>query len=522
MKKISRILKLKSINLSDKEISDALHISKGSVNNIAQKLREANITWPLPEDFPESRLFEVVYGPSETKAARNVPNYALIFEELHKKGNNRLTLQVLFEEYRLSCPNGLGRTAFYEGFRKWRKEEPNLYMHLIHIPGEKLYVDYSGDSLSYYDRQTGQEVKTQLFVASFGASSYTYAEVTHTQNQQDWSTSHQRAFDFFCGLPVAVVPDNLKSAVIKPSLYEPELNALYSSMADHYGVVILPARVAKPQDKGVVESNVGSVQERILMVLRKRKFFSLAQINEALHEELIKYNARPMKDHGGMSRKERFEQTDKPALKPLPAERFTISDLKLSVRADNSCHVKYKDNYYSVPHQYAGKRVDIHQSDQVLEVYFDGEHLCRHELLNAQGKRSTMPEHLPANQQAYDRSKMHSKCISRGEAIGENTRRLFEKIIESKFHPEQGFKACHGILALAKAYNADRVEKASQRALHYKGYSLSDIRSILDQRLDEQPLEKTTESKNQTLRVDLTAHANIRGQRYYAQSTGGK
>jgi transposase len=520
MKKISRILQLKSINLSDDQISSALHISKGSVNNIVQKLREANIVWPLPRDFQESRLSDIVYGPSEPKKRTNELNYALIYEELHKKGNKRLTLQVLFEEYRLSCPDGLGRTAFYEGFRAWCQAVPDLYMRLSHVPGEKLYVDYSGDSLSYYDRQMGQEIQTQLFVACFGASSYTYAEVTHSQNQQDWTMSHQRAFAYFGGLPVAVVPDNLKSAVIKPSLYEPELNALYSSMADHYGVVILPARVAKPQDKGVVESNVGSVQQRILMVLRKRKFFSLAEINQALREELDKYNDRPMKDYGGVSRRDRFEQSDKPALRQLPAEPFTLSDIKLGVRVDKSCHVRFKENHYSVPHQYASKRVDIHQSDQTLEVYFAGDHLCRHELMHSRGQYSTKQEHLPLNQQAYNRSKLHRWYIARGQDIGISTARLFEEVIKARFHPEQGFKVCQGILTLVKVYSAERIERASYRALFYQRYSLSDMRSILEQGLDNEPLSGSKDHNNQKVRLNLSDHGNIRGETYYSQNAG--
>jgi transposase len=521
MNKISRILQLKSINLSDEQISAALHISKGSVNNIVQKLRQAQLKWPLPEDVPESRLSEVVYGPSVPKKRINEPNYALIYEELHKKGNKRLTLQILFEEYQLSCPDGLGRTAFYDGFRAWRRAVPDLYMHLNHIPGEKLYVDYSGDSLSYYDRHNDKEVKTQLFVASFGASSYTYAEVTHSQNQEDWTMSHQRAFTYFGGLPVAVVPDNLKSAVIKPNLYEPELNALYSSMADHYGVAILPARVARPQDKGVVESNVGSVQQRILMALRNRKFFSLAEINQALRDELSKYNDRPMKGHGGMSRTERFERADKPALRQLPAEPFVLSDIKLKVRVDSNCHAEYKKNYYSVPHQYIGKYVDIHQNDQVLEIYFAGEHLCRHEVLNTLGEYKTEQEHLPPNQQAYERSKLHKWYIARGQDIGPSTAKLFEEIIQSKWHPEQGFKSCQGILTLVKVYSAERVERASYRALFYQGYNLCDMRSILEQGLDKESLHVPKEKENQIVTQIQSNHKNIRGESYYAQNAGG-
>ena len=442
-----------------------------------------------------------------------IPDYSKTLNELSRPG---VTLQLLWEEYQSENPDGLGRTAFYEGFQKYRNKKDTT-MAMIHKGGDKLFVDYSGDSFSYVDRTTGEIIKTELFVASWGASSYTYAEVTTTQGKEDWVLSHVRAFEYFGGLPQAVVPDNLKSAVTKPSLYEPDINPLYAKMAEHYDIAILPARVRKPQDKGVVESNVLCVQRRILASLRNRTFFSLAEINEAIIESLEAYNARGMKDYGNQSRKERFEALDAPCLKPL-AERFPITSIKIGVRVQKNYHIEFNKYHYSCPHTLVGESVDVYQSGLVLEVYHKGEHVCRHEKKPGNYGYETKDEHMPKKHQ-YTKGFSASSFIFKGGEIGPYASELIKIVLENRRHPEQGFKAAQGVLRLEKKYDKNRVELACKRAVYFKSYSYKSVKSILEKGLEQELLMEDKQEAEVVL-----VHDNIRGSEYYqsAQAQGGE
>jgi transposase len=319
MRRIRLVLEYRLLKgISAEQTGRALSISKGSVINIQRRFESSGLQWPLPETLSDSALEEKLFPAPESGeedgSALFLPDIQYIEKELARK---HVTLQRLWEEYHDLYPEGLQRSVFYEFVSKHRP--PDISMKMTHKGGDKLFVDYSGDGLEYVDISTGEIVPVELFVCSWGASSYSYAEGTLSQNTVDFTQSHVRAFSYFGVVPFALVPDNTKSAVKKSDRYDPVENPMYGAMARHYSTVILPARVRKPQDKAVVESNVLHVQRFILARLRNRQFFSLDEVNAAIREELELFNSLPMKDYGGKTRKERFELLDKPLAQNLPS-----------------------------------------------------------------------------------------------------------------------------------------------------------------------------------------------------------
>jgi len=378
-----------------------------------------------------------------------------------------------------------------------------------HIGGDKLFIDYSGDRPSYIDLTTGECVYVELFAASWGASSYTYAEVSPTQSTVDFVHSHVRAFRFFGCVPAALVPDNLKAAVLKPSFADPNLNPLYEKMATHYDAALLPARPYKPRDKAVIESNILHLQRYILGRLRDRMFFSFAEIQEAVHDQMVLFNAEPMQLYQ-VSRHSRFETLDKPFAKPLPMEDFALRSLELNVKVRNDYHVQFKKHYYSVPFTLAGKSVEVHSDDVTVQIYKDGQRVCSH--LQAQGAEhgfTTLMVHMPLNHQFW-KGLTPEKLILRGEQIGVSMATLIRGLLDNAKHKELGYRAALGILGLNPKYDKVRLENAAARALHFGGHRLRDIQSILDNGLDSQPLPQ--KDVQVTLKVHPPLeHENIRG-----------
>jgi hypothetical protein len=391
-----------------------------------------------------------------------------------------------------------------------------------HKAGDKLFVDYSGDGISYLDKKTGEVHKLEVFVAAWGASGYAFADVTQSQNKEDWVESHVRAFEYFKAIPRTIIPDNLKSAVLKPSYYEPQLNPLYDKMAEHYGTVILPARVAKPQDKGLVENAVLQVQRRILAPLRNEVFYSIAEVRKAVLEKLELFNLRAMKDYDGQNRAERFALTDKQYAPALTQERFVITSLKTGVRIQSNYHIKYEKHYYSVPHEYAGQRVDVYQSGSLLEIYLSEQpevHICRHQKSSIPHGYTTTTEHMPPNH-AYVKGLTPAKLILQGGQVGEQTATLVKKILEKSGRPEQLHRFAQGVLSFARKYGEVRLEKACTRALYFGTADYKSVKAILESKLDQKPLDESIADNTNTEKL---LHTNLRGSGYYRiDSTGGE
>jgi len=492
--------------ISNEKIGKSLNISKGSVHNTLKRFNESKFSWPLPDEIGDFELENQLYPQTvDTSITTCSPSFKDVEKELAQP---HVTLQILYEEYIEHNPNGIKRSAFYKRYSK--KKNRAATMKMSHKGGDKLFVDYSGDSISFVERTTGEVVKTELFVCSWGASSYCYAEVTMSQKQEDFVMSHVRAFEHFNCIPNTLVPDNLKSAVIKSSLYDPIINKLYGSMSEHYDLVVLPARVRRPQDKAVVESNVLHIQRFILAKLRKQTFYSLSEINDVVKKLLAEFNARPMKDYGNQSRNERFANLDLPLARKSPSTPFEITAIASNIVVPPNYHVRFEDHYYSVPHQYIQERVDIYLKGEIVEIYYDGKHLCRHKKSREKFQKSTNNEHMPADHQ-FISGVSAEWYLAQASKISPEVVDVIRAILMSRHYPEQSFGPVAGVLRLAKVYGNERLKRSCMRAIFFDSISYQTILSILKTGIDKEQLE---EEKIDSM-PQLLGHENIRGGLYY-------
>jgi len=506
MRKIREILRLKyEVGLTHRAIARACSVGVGTVSLYVTRAREAGLSWPLSEDLDEAALEErLLRRPRSPTSPRPQPDPAHVHQELKRVG---VTLHLLWMEYLGEHPSGYRYSQFCEIYRRWAKRlDPPMRQR--HRAGEKAFVDYSGKRPHIIDRRTGEQIPVELFVGALGASSYTYAEATESQELDNWIGSHTRMLEYFGGSPEIWVPDNLKSGVTTPCRYEPSVNRTYQELAGHYGAVVIPARAGKPRDKAKVEANVLLAQRWILAALRDQTFFSLAEINQAIWEKLAELNGRPMQQLG-MSRRELFERLDRPALKPLPTERYQMAEWT-PCRVNIDYHVAVDKNYYSVPYQLVGELLEARTTTMTIEVYSKSKRVASHRRLSGRGQASTIPEHMPSSHRAHAEW-TPSRIIRWAEKTGSATGRLVAEILSRYRHPEQGYRACLGILRLGKRYGGERLEAAAARAERLRSYSYRTIKNILSSGADRLPFEEESSSPNPT-----PHHANIRGADYYA------
>jgi transposase len=509
MREIRKILQYRlELQVSASKTATALQKSKGVIIETLRRFNTSTLSWPLPQTLTDIALEEHLY-PKSQKPQKNIPlpDISFIQNEMLRP---RVTLQRLFEEYKDANPTGISRSSFFRYVRKNQPVEVTMRQH--HKGGQTLYSDYSGDSLSYTDPTTGEVKNTQLFVCSWGASSHSYIEARETQKASEFTAVHVNSFAYFKVVPYTIVPDNLKSAVVKADRYDPIINAHFGLMCDHYGITVFPARVRKPKDKAVVECNVLHVQEFILVRLRNRQFFSLRELNEALWEELEIYNNRPMKDYGGLSRRQRFEAEDLPLAKPLPQEPFKTTFVKDSVMVARDYHVQFDSHYYSVPHIYAGKRLQIRQSCNVVEMFYDNERIACHQLSLKKFSFTTKMEHMPPKHR-YVSGWSAGYFLEEATKVGQSTVRVIEMLLKRTEHVEHGYRTARGVLSLAKTYSAERLEKSCERVLLFKNVSTTAIKSILQQGIDKHPLV----IKTQPLDSEIVFHENIRGEKNFSE-----
>jgi transposase len=505
MRKIKEVLRLCwASGLSKRKTARSCGISRPAVDEYLRRAEEAGLSWPLPADLDDGALERLLFPAAPVLPAqeRGLPEWSTIHQELKRKG---VTLFLLWQEYRERHPQGYQYSWFCERYRAWRGRL-DVVMRQDHRAGEKLFVDYAGQTVPVVDRFTGEIRTAQIFVAVLGASNYTYAEATWTQGLPDWIGSHQRCFQYLGGVPEIVVPDNLRAGVTKAHRYEPDTNPTYQDMASHYGVAVLPARVRRPRDKAKVETGVLVVERWILAALRHRTFFSLGELNGAIRELLEKLNARPFKKLPG-SRREHFEALDQPALQPLPIEPYVYAEWK-KARVHIDYHVAVDGHYYSVPHALIKKQLEVRITKNTLECFHRGNRVASHRRSDQKGRHTTVPAHMPeAHRQAGDWS---PERLARWAAkTGPATEKLILTVLAARKHPQQAYRSCLGILRLGKAYGEERLEATCRRALTLGSHSYKSIESILRHGLDKQPLAEQTEL---TLPED---HDNIRGPSYY-------
>ena len=503
MRNIRDVLRLKAGGMSKRQIAASLSVSSTSVLNCLRRSQAVGLGWPLPEDMTDEALESRLYPPPVVvpEERRPQPDWAAIHRELKRPG---VTLQLIWQEYRAQHPEGYGYSRFCELYLRWRGRLSPV-MRQTHVVGEKLFVDYAGTTIDIFDGVTGEVHACQLFVATVGGSSLTYAEATRTQSLADWIGSHNRALAFFGGVPGMVVSDNLKSGITKACFYEPAVNRTYAAFAEHYKTAIVPARPYKPRDKAKVESAVLLATRWAIAKLRNRKFFTLAALNEGITECLTTLNDRVSR-HLGASRRSLFETIERSALKPLPAEPFEFEAWK-QVRAGLDYHVEIEKHYYSVPHALLKQEMWARITARTVEVFLSGRRIAAHVRSSSNRKHTTTPEHMPPSHRRFAEWTPESLKRRAGE-IGPKTSALVEIVMRERTHPEQGFRACTGIIGLTKSYGPERLEAACARALDIGARSYTSVKSILQTNLDRQRPASTTDEP-------AIVHANIRGPSYF-------
>jgi len=504
MRQIREVLRLHlQAGLSYAETGRALKMAKSMVGAVVLMARAAGVDWATAQRLDDAELERRLYRPPVPRCSHQLePNYAWIHQELKRPG---VTLQLLWEEYARGNRLAYKYTSFCIKYRAWVVSLARS-MRQTHVAGEKLFVDYAGQTVPIFDAATGEITPAQIFVAVLGASNYTYACATARQTMDDWLGAVMQAFEFIGGVPLLLVPDQTRALIARPDPYEPQTGRTVEEFATHYGVAVLPARPGRPRDKPKVEAAVLLVERWILARLRNRRFFSLAELNAAIEQLLVELNARSFKKLPGC-RRSAFESIDRPALRPLPAARFELARWKRA-RVNIDYHVEFDGHYYSVPHRLVRTEVELRITSTTLEVIAGNRRLASHVLSSRRGHHTTLPEHMPASHRAHHEW-TPQRLIAWGERIGAATAAVVRWQMDNRPHPEQGYRACLGLQRLAREFTAPRLEAACARALSIAAPTYRSVASILKSGLDRQPLAAAEP------RSALPLHDNVRGPDYY-------
>jgi len=504
MRKISEILRQRfELNRSYHDIAKSQNISKSTVYEYLVRANKAGISWPLPNEISEQELYDKLFLPvAQTVTSKPLPDWEKVHRELRKKG---MTLLLLWREYREIHSDGLGYTRFCERYREFVKTITPV-MRQAHNAGEKTFVDYAGMIVPWINPKTGEIHEAQIFVGCLGASQFMFVEATATQKIPDWIQSHVRMWEYFDGVSEIVVPDNLKSGVTKAHRYDPDINANYQHLSEHYGFAIVPARAAEPKDKAKVENAVGIAERQILAPMRHITFTSIGEINAVIKPRLDVLNKQSFQKMK-TSRRELFESIDKPALKPLPLERYRYSEF-INAKIHIDYHFVFDDHYYCVPYQYIHHPVQIRATSKTVECFYQGKRIAAHARSYVRYGYTTLKEHMPPAHLAHaewspERMKRWAK------KIGQKTSEFIDHMIATRPFPQQAFRACLGLLRLGNQYGNDRLEKACVIALSVGATRYQQVESILKKRLDT--LQNSHEQNDSV----ISDHENIRGSKYY-------
>ena len=488
---------------SHREIARVVSISPTTVGEILRRAKQCDLSYPLPAGLSEMGLEAKLYPPAAPSSQiRPEPDWPAVHRELRRKG---VTLDLLWQEHKAEHPDGYRYSGFCAHYRQWAGRLP-LSMRQTHTPGEKLFIDYAGPTVPIIDPMTGEIRQAAIFVAVLGASNYAYCEATWTQSLPDWIGSHVRAFEHLKGTTALLVPDNLKSGVTTACFYEPELNATYRDLATHYSTAVLPARPYRPKDKAKVEAGVLLVERWVLARLRNQRFFSLRELNRSIAELMTAFNTRPFKKLPGC-RQSAFIELDRPALRPLPATRYEFAEWKV-VKAGPDYHVEVIDHYYSVPYRFAREKVDARYTATTVEVFHRGTRIASHVRNDAPGRHTTVDAHMPPAHLAVQGWNA-PRLLDWAARIGPHTKSVVDSILHQRRHPQQGYRACLGILRFGKTFGDDRLEAACERAIDIGAISYSSLKSILKNGLDKKRVSPPAQT------CLPLAHANVRGPDYY-------
>lgn len=506
MRKISEILRQRyELNRSYRDISNSLNISISTVSTYLCYAKTANVSWPLPQDVSDQELQDRIFLPAtKSEVKRTLPDFEKVHQEYRKKG---VTLRLLWREYREIHSDGLSYTRYCIHYRAYAKTiEP--VMRQVHKAGEKTFVDYAGTTVEWINTATGEICYAQIFVGALGASQLIFCEATETQSLPDWFSSHINMFEYFDGVTEIVVPDNLKSATTKAHRYDPDINANYQHFSEHYGFAIVPARVREPKDKALAENAVGIITRQIIAAIRHITFTGIAEINAAIKPRLCALNNQHFQKMK-TSRRALFEAIDKPALKPLPPNRYQYADWVFA-KVHIDYHFVFDYHYYCVPYQYIHKEVQIRATNKTVECFLNGKRLISHARSYQKYKYTTLKECMPPSHRAYaewspERMKRWAK------KIGKQTEKFIDAMVTARAFPQQAYRGCLGVLRLGARFGEDRLEKACEIALSVGANRFKQIESILKNQLDKLPhSDEPNDSGSST-----PNHDNIRGAEYF-------
>jgi transposase len=505
MRQLRQVLRLHlEANLSYAEVGRALGMPKSTVGKVCLHARAAGVDWACAQGLSDEQLEARLYPPPVPRASQQLePDWTQVHQELKRPG---VTLQLLWEEYlRDHGGRAYKYTSFCTKYRDWASALKRS-MRQTHVAGDKLFVDYAGQTVPVIDAATGVIRRAQIFVGVLGASNYTFSCATATQAAPDWVGSLIECLNFIGGVPRLIVPDQARALIARPDRYEPTMGRLLEEFSNHYDVAVLPARPAHPRDKPKVEVGVQVVERWILARLRNRRFFSLAELNAAIRELLTDLNRRPFKKLPGC-RASAFEALERAVLKPLPAAPMVIARFKRA-RVNIDYHVEFEGHYYSVPHRLVRQQVDLRCAGGTLEVFAGTQRVAVHPLSARRGGHTTTAEHMPASHRAH-REWTPAKLIAWGERVGAAAAAVVRWQMEHRPHPEQGYRACLGLQRLGRQYGYERLEAACARAMSIRSPTYRSVASILGAGLDRQP------PPGAGSQAPLPLHDNVRGPDYY-------
>ena len=501
LRKIREIIRLKEeAGLSNRAIARANKISNSTVGEYLRRAQAADLHWPLPEGISDEALYQRLFPEDAVveDPERPLPDWEVVRNELKKKG---VTLKLLWDEYQEKYPEQHYQyTQFCEYYRRWAKtQSPNA--RFPHPGGEVMEVDYAGLTMALVNPETGEITQVPVFVATLPASDYIFAEVQPSQELAHWINGHVRAFEFFGGVTKILRPDNPKMGVKSPNYYEPDLNPTYQEMAEYYQVAVLPARVRKPRDKGSVENGVQNVERWVVAPLRNQTFFSLAEINRAFQKLVAALNQKIMPQYG-KSRRQLFEEIDQPELRPLPEKPYEFAFWK-TAKVSIDYHVAFEKHFYSVPHTLIQQQVEIKATERMVEIFHKGKQVAIHPRSHAQGRFSTLKEHMPPNHRFVAGQDTHW-LLKQAETIGPHTAQYLNSLLQSRTFPEQAYRSCLGVLSLARKFPHDLVETACERVFQAHLRSYKDLKAELE-----------ALSRNAASPLEPLVHENIRGETYF-------
>jgi transposase len=512
MRKIRDVLRLThAMGMSRRLVGEATGIGKTAVGDYLRRASVAGLSWPMPDEIDDAELERRLFSTKDASAdtVHCEIDWPSIHAELKRRG---VTLTLLWQEYRAEHPQGSAYSWFCERYNAWRKGISPT-MRQTHMAGEKLFVDWAGDTVALFDAATGKERRAHIFVAALGASNYTYAEARWSETLPDWIGAHVNMLAAIGGVPKALVPDNLKAGITKPSRYEPGINRTYQDLADHYGCVVLPARIRHPRDKAKVEVAVQIVERFVVAKLRNRTFFSLADLNAAIRDCVTAINARITRQVG-RSRAELLEVLDRPALNALPKMPYSYAEWKRA-RVAPDYHIEIAGHFYSVPSRLIREIVEARVTSATVEIFHKGRRIASHAISQLRNRHTTVAEHMPSAHRRYAEW-TPAKMMDEAAKVGTATVALFAAIMKAKPHPEQGFRSCLGIINLVKSYGAPRVEAACQRGNDIGAATYGSIASILKNGLDSAYARAEHDACVREAANDAPFHHdNIRGRDYY-------